>query len=71
MSIHMKSYVQMRLLFPIIYFLLNVYKTNYRPVSLLPSVSKIFERLISSNINYYIDIFLSRRLCTFRRNYGI
>ena len=28
-------------------------KTNYGPLSLLPSVSKLFERLMSSNINFY------------------
>ena len=45
-------------------------KTNYRPVSLLPSVSKIFERLMSSNINSYMEKFFSQRLCGFRKNYS-
>ena len=45
-------------------------KTNYRPVSLLPSVSKLFERQMSRNINSYIDKFLSHKLCAFRRNYS-
>ena len=45
-------------------------KTNYRPVSLLPSVSKIFERLMSKDINSYIERFLSERLCGFRKNHS-
>ena len=45
-------------------------KTNYRPVSLLPSVSKVFERLMSGDISSYIDKFLSHRLCGFRRGYS-
>ena len=45
-------------------------KTNYRPVSLLPSVSKVFERLMSGDINSYIEKSLSHRLCGFRRGYN-
>ena len=37
-------------------------KSNYRPVSLLPSVSKVFERLMNGDINSYIETFLSHRL---------
>ena len=32
---------------------------NYRPVSVLPGVSKIFERLMHKQISFYIDQFLS------------
>ena len=45
-------------------------KSNYRPVSLLPSVSKVFERLMSDDINSYTETFLSDRLCGFRKNYS-
>ena len=31
---------------------------NYRPVSLIPIVSKLFERNMFEQINSYIDIFL-------------
>ena len=44
--------------------------TNYRPVSILPSVSKVFERLMSGDIYSYIEKFLSHRLCGFRRGYS-
>ena len=45
-------------------------KKNYRPVSLLPIVSKVFERLLSNKIYSYIEKYLSTRLCGFR-NYHI
>ena len=41
-------------------------KKNYRPISLLPSISKIFERLLYSQIFNYIEQFLSPYLCGFR-----
>ena len=43
-------------------------KCNYRPVSILPSLSKIFERIIFSQINSYINPKLSMYLCGFRKN---
>ena len=36
---------------------------NYRPVSVLPSVSKIFERIIQKQFPNYVDEFLSLYLC--------
>ena len=45
-------------------------KSNYKPVSLLPSVSKVFERLTNGDINSYIETFLSHRRCGFRKNYS-
>ena len=36
---------------------------NYRPVSGLPTVSKIFERLMQKQISEYINQFLSPFLC--------
>ena len=38
------------------------YKKNYRPVSLLPIVSKVFERLLSNNIYSYIEKSLNTTL---------
>ena len=32
---------------------------NYRPVSVLPGISKIFERLMRKQISFYVDQFLS------------
>ena len=40
---------------------------NYRPVSILPGVSKIFERLMHKQISFYIDQFLSPYRCTIER----
>ena len=45
-------------------------KENYRPVSILPSVSKIFERNMYDQISNYIDKFLSLYLCGFRKGYS-
>ena len=41
---------------------------NYRPVSLLPAMSKIFEKLMKSQINEYMAIKLSIFLCGFTKN---
>ena len=45
-------------------------KQNYRPVSILPSVSKLFERNMFEQISDYIDKFLSPYLCGFRKGYS-
>ena len=45
-------------------------KDNYRPVSILPNVSKIFERCIFRQINEYMDVFLSKHRCGFRKGYS-
>ena len=42
-------------------------KDNYRPVSILPNVSKIFEQCIFRQINEYMDVFLSKHQCGFRK----
>ena len=44
-------------------------KTNYRPVSLVSHVSKVFERKIYNQINEYIEPFLSTILTGFRKNH--
>ena len=43
---------------------------NYRPVSILPVVSKIFERIIQKQIISYIDKFISPSMCGFRKDYS-
>ena len=45
-------------------------KSNYRPVSILPCVSKVFERLMNKDIINYIEQYLSNRLCGFRHGYS-
>ena len=43
---------------------------NYRPVSVLPLVSKIYERIMQKQILEYIDIYLSPLLCGYRKGYS-
>ena len=40
--------------------------SNYRPVSVLPTVSKIFERLMHKQISGFINESLSPYLCGYR-----
>ena len=43
---------------------------NYRPVSILPVVSKIFERIMQTQIKLYVDKYLSPYLCGYRKGYN-
>ena len=45
-------------------------KKNYRPITVLSSVSKIYERVLESQIKYHALSFLSPLLCGFREGYG-
>ena len=45
-------------------------KENYRPISILPTVSKIYERNMCNEIQNYIDKYLSPYLCGFRKAVG-
>ena len=45
-------------------------KTNYRPVSILSAVSKIFEKIIFYQIDKFLDGKLSKLLCGFRNGYS-
>ena len=45
-------------------------KENYRPISILPTVSKIYERNMCNEIQNYIDKYLSPYLCGFRKGFG-
>ena len=44
-------------------------RSNYWPISVLPPIAKIFERLIASQLNGFIQNKLSNRLSTFRKGY--
>ena len=48
----------------------RINKDNYRPVSILPPVSKIFERNMFDQTSSYIDKYLSPFLCGFRKGYS-
>ena len=43
---------------------------NYRPVSVLPVVPKIYERIMQKQILEYIDKYLSSHLCGYRKGYS-
>ena len=45
-------------------------KKNYRNVSLLPVVPKIFEKLLQPQILAYVETFLSPFLCGYRKGYS-
>ena len=45
-------------------------KDNYRPVSLLPSSAKVFEKLIANQLDPFLDSFFSNGLCGFRKQYS-
>ena len=43
---------------------------NYRPISVLPVVSKIFERIMPKQISSYLGKYLSPCLCGYRKGYS-
>ena len=43
---------------------------NYRPISTLPSASKVFERLMQKDINIFISRYLSKHLCGYRKGFN-
>jgi len=45
-------------------------KENYRPVSILPTLSKIFEKCMFSQISEYFNTFFSDQQCGFRKGYS-
>ena len=45
-------------------------KSNYRPVSILPSISMVFERIIYEDISQYMRNKLSPYLCGFCKGYS-
>ena len=54
---------------PIFKKLETVEKGNYRPASVLPVVSKIFERIMDKQIGEYMEKYLSIYLCGYRKGY--
>ena len=47
-----------------------LYKINYRPVSVLPSISKLFEKLMQHQLVNYMENYLSPHLCGYRKGYS-
>ena len=48
----------------------NMYKKNYRPIGLLPAISKLFERLLYNQLYDYMRRFFSPVLGRFRQRYS-
>ena len=46
-------------------------KVNYRPVSLLPVISKVYEKVLYGQINEYFEPILSPLQCGFRKGHGV
>ena len=47
-----------------------LYKKNYRPITVLPSVFKIFERLLARQMLPFVSKFLSPKICGYRQGYN-
>ena len=47
-----------------------LHKVNYRPVTVLPSISKFFEKLMQKQISGYISNYLSPYLCGYRKGFS-
>ena len=45
-------------------------KSNYRPVSILPAMSKVFERVMYKQLYIYFEKILSKYQCGFRKNFS-
>ena len=45
-------------------------KENYRPVSILPIISKIFEKILSKQLYIYFQNILSKFQCGFRKGFS-
>ena len=45
-------------------------KDNYRPISILPNISKIYERCLYNQMQTYFDNLLSKYQCGFRKGFN-
>ena len=45
-------------------------KTNYRPICILPTLSKILERILFKQLSPYMSKMLNKKLCGFRQGYS-
>ena len=43
---------------------------NYRPISILPTVSKVFENIIAQQLNPFLENCFSELLCGFRKGHS-
>ena len=45
-------------------------KEKYRPISILPSISKIYERIMQCQISGFIEVYLYQHMCGYRKKYS-
>ena len=45
-------------------------KTNFRPVSVLATTSKLYENILSEQLSLYFDDIFYQYLCAFRKGHG-
>ena len=48
----------------------KTYKTNYRPISILPVISKVYKRLMDNQLYPHFDNICSTLQCGFRKGYN-
>jgi len=48
----------------------TVYAKNYRPVSVISTISKIFERCMHKQLSPFVEKFLSPNMCGYRKGYN-
>ena len=46
------------------------HKNNYRPVSILPLISKVFEKIMNKQLSIYFEEILSKFQCGFRKGFS-
>ena len=46
-------------------------KKNYRPISILPNVSKFYERCLNKQLEEYFQALLCKYQCGFRKGYSV
>ena len=46
-------------------------KENYRPVSILPNLSKVFQRCLCKQISTFFEVILSKYQCRFRKDHNV
>ena len=49
----------------------RLHKTNYRPISILPTLPKVYEKLFDNQIYNYFNGIFSKYLCGFRKGQSI
>ena len=45
-------------------------ESNFRPVSILTSISKLYEKVISEQLSQYFEDIFDKYLCAFRTDQG-